>query len=99
MRGADHLVFGVAAPEPGAPGVAHPGQVHGVVGGKFIFDASIDIFALGLVYVYIFCYRSNRYARFLFPCDAVFFVVKVLSLKETPTNLLHAGLVTSFKLA
>ena len=39
---------------------------HGLVGEKFIFDASIDIFALGLVYVYIFCYRSNRYGKLLF---------------------------------
>ena len=34
---------------------------HGVVDGKFVFDASVDIFSLGLVYVYIFCYQSNRY--------------------------------------
>ena len=37
----------------------------GLVEGKFMFDASIDIFALGLVYVYIFCYRSNRYSKFI----------------------------------
>ena len=42
---------------------------HGLVDGKFIFDASIDIFALGLVYVYIFCYRSNRYGKSVFRCD------------------------------
>ena len=36
---------------------------HGLVDGKFIFDASIDIFALGVVYVYIFFYRSNRYGK------------------------------------
>ena len=36
---------------------------HGSEDGKFIFDSSIDVFALGLVYVYIFCYRSNRYGK------------------------------------
>ena len=38
---------------------------HVMVDGKFTFDASIDIFALGIVYMYIFCYRSNRYGKFI----------------------------------
>ena len=36
----------------------------GLKDGKFIFDASIDIFALGLVYVYIFCYKGNQYGKY-----------------------------------
>ena len=38
---------------------------HVMVDEKFTFDASIDIFALGIVYMYIFCYRSNRYGKFI----------------------------------
>ena len=35
----------------------------GLKDGKFCFDASLDIFALGLVYLYIFCYNDSRYGE------------------------------------
>ena len=31
---------------------------------KFVFDASVDIFALGQVFNYIFCYNTNDYGKF-----------------------------------
>ena len=33
----------------------------GLVDGRFRVDASVDIFALGLVYLYIFCYNTSDY--------------------------------------
>ena len=35
----------------------------GMKDGKNCFNASVDIFALGLVYAYIFCYNNNRYGK------------------------------------
>ena len=35
----------------------------GLKDGKFCFDASLDIFAHGLVYLYIFCYDDSRYGE------------------------------------
>ena len=31
--------------------------------GKFVFDASVDIFSLGLVIAYIFCYNTSSYGK------------------------------------
>ena len=36
----------------------------GLKDGRFCFDVSLDIFALGLVYLYIFCYNDSRYGEF-----------------------------------
>ena len=36
----------------------------GLTDGKFVFDASVDIFALGQVFNYIFCYNTNDYGKF-----------------------------------
>ena len=36
----------------------------GLKDGRFCFDVSLDIFALGLVYLYIFCYKDSRYGEF-----------------------------------
>ena len=36
----------------------------GLKDGKFVFDASVDIFALGQVFNYIFCYNTNDYGNF-----------------------------------
>ena len=36
----------------------------GLKDGKFVFDASVDIFALGQVFNYIFCYNDNDYGEF-----------------------------------
>ena len=34
--------------------------------GRFRIDASVDIFALGLVFAYMFCYNTNDYGRHIF---------------------------------
>ena len=41
----------------------------GLKDGKFYFDASVDIFALGVVFAYIFCYNNSDYGkiRYLVP--------------------------------
>ena len=36
----------------------------GLVKGKFCVDPSVDIFALGLVYLYIFCYNNSDYGKY-----------------------------------
>ena len=35
----------------------------GLKDGKFYFDASVDIFALGVVFAYIFCYNNSDYGE------------------------------------
>ena len=35
----------------------------GLVNGKFRIDPSVDIFALGLVYLYIFCHNNSDYGK------------------------------------
>ena len=36
----------------------------GLIDGRFRVDPSVDIFALGLVYLYIFCYSTSDYGKF-----------------------------------
>ena len=38
----------------------------GLVNGKFRIDPSVDIFALGLVYLYIFCHNNSDYGKWSF---------------------------------
>ena len=44
----------------------------GVKDGKFCYDASWDIFALGLVYLYTFFYDDNRYGKLMILIDTKF---------------------------
>ena len=38
---------------------ARDGQ--GLTDGKMVFDSAVDIFAMGIVFAYMFCYSTNDY--------------------------------------
>ena len=35
----------------------------GLVNGRFRIGSSVDIFAMGLVYLYMFCYNTSEYGK------------------------------------